>query len=133
LAQPAKVLLAKKEERIQGKQIYLPKKAMITRETAGIALDDVVWSGRKDAMYLANVEKPMPKRAPEMLRIVASQCWASVSWAEKTSSLSVRIRNAEGPPNWDKGLMTRMRQHKKVDSKRARTRRVKKLEIWFNA
>ena len=100
---------------------------------AGIALDEIEESGRKEAMYLAKVEKPMPKRAPVMLRTVASKCWARVSWAEKTSSLSVRSKKAEGPPKRDKGLTTRTRQHKKVDNKRAKTRRVKKLENRFKA
>jgi hypothetical protein len=55
------------------------RKAIETRKTAGIALEDAEWSGRKEAMYLAKVERPMPKKAPIMLRIVASKCWASVS------------------------------------------------------
>jgi hypothetical protein len=64
-----------------------------------------------------------------MLRTVASTCCASVSWGEKTSSLSVRSKKAAGPPNRDHGLITRTIQHSKVESKRARTRRVKKSEI----
>jgi hypothetical protein len=79
-------------------------------------------------MYLAKVERPMPKNAPVMLRMVASKCWASVSWAEKTSSLSVRSKKADCPPNLDHGLTTTNEQHRKVESKRASTRRVKKLE-----
>lgn len=98
------------------------------RKTAGIALEDAERSGRKEAMYLAKVERPMPKNAPVMLRMVASKCWASVSWAEKTSSLRVRSRKADGPPNLDHGLTTINEQHRKVESKRASTRRVKKLE-----
>ena len=114
--------------------LYAPKKVIQTRKTAGITLEDVEWSGRNEARNLAKVESPMPKRAPVMLRMVASKCWASVSWAEKTSSLSVRSKKAEGPPNRDQGLTTRTRQHSKVESRRARTRRVKKsemrLKIW---
>jgi hypothetical protein len=107
---------------------YTPRKVIDTRKTAGIALEDAERSGRKEAMYLAKVERPMPKKAPLMLRMVASKCWASVSWAEKTSSLSVRSKKADGPPNLDHGLMTTNEQHRKVESKRASTRRVKKLE-----
>jgi hypothetical protein len=70
----------------------------------------------------------MPKKAPIMLRMVASKCWASVSWAEKTSSLMVRSRKADEPPYLDHGLMTTNAQHRRVDSKRASTRRVRKLE-----
>jgi hypothetical protein len=76
-------------------RFYAPKKVIQTRKTAGIALEDVDWSGCKEARNLAKVESPMPKRAPVMLRMVASKCWASVSWAEKTSSLSVRSKNAD--------------------------------------
>jgi hypothetical protein len=123
----------KKEARIHGIEVYLPKKAIETREIAGIALDEGELSGRKEAMYLAKVEKPMPKRAPVILRMVASKCWARVSWAEKTSSLRVRSKKAEGPPKREKGLTTRTKQHKKVDNKRANTRRVKKLENRFKA
>jgi hypothetical protein len=75
--------------------LYAPKKVIQTRKTAGIALEDAEWSGRKEARNLAKVESPMPKRAPVMLRMVASKCWASVSWAEKTSSLSVRSKKAD--------------------------------------
>jgi hypothetical protein len=107
---------------------YRPRKVIHTRKTAGIALEDTERSGRKEAMYLAKVERPMPKNAPVMLRIVASKCWASVSWAEKTSSLSVRSKKADGPPNLDHGLTMTNEQHRKVESKRASTRRVKKLE-----
>jgi hypothetical protein len=107
---------------------YTPRKAIETRNTAGIALEDAEWSGRKEAIYLAKVDRPMPKKAPVMLRMVASKCWASVSWAEKTSSLSVRSKKAEGPPSRDQDLMTIRVQHIKVESKRARTRRVRKLE-----
>jgi len=102
---------------------------MPTRKRAGIVLEDAERSGSKEARYIAKVERPMPKRAPVMLRTVASTCWASVSWAEKTSSLSVRSKKAAGPPNRDHGLITRTIQHSKVDNKRARTRRVKKSEI----
>ena len=106
---------------------YTPKKVMEKRKMAGIALEDAEWSGRKEAMYLAKVAIPMPKKAPVMLRMVASKCWASVSWAEKTSSLRVRSKKAEGPPNRDQDLKTRKKQHRRVESNRARTRRVKKL------
>jgi hypothetical protein len=75
--------------------LYAPKKVIQTRKTAGIALEDAERSGRKEARNLAKVESPMPKRAPVMLRMVASKCWASVSWAEKTSSLRVRSKKAE--------------------------------------
>ena len=112
---------------------YTPRKAIDVRKTAGIALEDAERSGRKEAMYLAKVESPMPKNAPVMLRMVASKCWASVSWAEKTSSLRVRSRKADGPPNLDHGLMTTNEQHRTVESKRASTRRVKKLETRLKA
>jgi hypothetical protein len=107
---------------------YRPRKVIDMRKTAGIALEDAERSGRKEARYLAKVERPMPKNAPVMLRMVASKCWARVSWAEKTSSLSVRSKKADGPPNLDHGLTTTNKQHRKVESKRASTRRVKKLE-----
>jgi hypothetical protein len=107
---------------------YTPRKVIDTRKTAGIALEDAERSGRKEAIYLAKVERPMPKKAPVMLKMVASKCCASVSWAEKTSSLRVRSKKADGPPNLDHGLTTRNAQHRKVESKRARTRRVKKSE-----
>lgn len=107
---------------------YRPRKVIDMRKTAGIALEDAERSGRKEAMYLAKVERPIPTNAPVMLRMVASKCWASVSWAEKTSSLSVRSKKADGPPNLDHGLTTTNEQHRKVESRRASTRRVKKLE-----
>ena len=106
----------------------IPRKVIDTRKMAGIALEDAERSGRKEAIYLAKVERPMPKNAPVMFRIVASKCWASVSWAEKTSSFSVRSKKADGPPNLDHGLTTTNEQHRKVESKRASTRRVKKFE-----
>jgi hypothetical protein len=40
---------------------------MLTREMIVIALDDAVWSNHQEAMYLDQVEKPMPGRAPKML------------------------------------------------------------------
>ena len=110
---------------------YTPRKVIEKRKTAGIPLDNAGRSCRKEAMYFAKVERPMPKNAPVMLRIVASKCCASVSWAEKTSSLSVSSKKATGPPNRDQGLTTTKEQHRKVESKRASTRRVKKFKTWW--
>jgi hypothetical protein len=59
--------------------IYTPKKVIPTRKRARIVLEAAEWSGSKEARYLAKVERPMPKKAPVMLRMVASKCCASVS------------------------------------------------------
>jgi len=77
LAQPAKMALA--DEDGKHGRIYTPKKAIPTRKSAGIVLEAAEWSGGKEARYLAKVERPMPKKAPVMLRMVASKCCASVS------------------------------------------------------
>jgi len=58
----------------------------------------------------------MATSAPMALRMVPSSCWARFSWMAKISSLTVRSRNAYGPPRAENGRIAMTRQHKRVES-----------------
>ena len=88
---------------------------MKTKKMADVALVVTEYVPGKLARYFANVDIPIAKSAPMALRTVPSSCWARFSWMANTSSLTVRSRNAYGPPRAENGRIATTRQHKRVE------------------
>ena len=57
----------------------IPKKVISSRNTQQIALDEAEPVGHNDAKYFANVETPIPSRAPMIFSAVNSSCCARFS------------------------------------------------------
>lgn len=101
----------------------LPKKLMTIKNTAQVTLARGVSGPEREARYFPREERPIPRRAPRILRHVSSSCCARLSCTEKTSSFKASTRKANCPPRWENGRITMMMEQSRVERSLARGRR----------